>query len=108
MKRVLYFISALALSAVLFSCATTSGIDDGSSYKRMKYNEKAYNKAFDEGNYDVCISMLRGRNKNDSDIKDNLDIGMLCFMNGDYEESNRVLDKTDSLMTEAFTKSISR
>ena len=108
MKRVLYFISALALSAVLFSCATTSGIDDGSPYKRMKYNEKAYNKAFDEGNYDVCISMLRGRNKNDSDIKDNLDIGMLCFMNGDYEESNRVLDKTDSLMTEAFTKSISR
>lgn len=108
MKRVFYLISAMALSVVLFSCATTAGINDGSPYKRMKYNEKAYNKAFEEGKYDICISMLRGKNKDNSDIKDNLDIGMLCYMNEDYEESNRVFDETDRLMTEAFTKSISK
>ncbi len=109
MKRVLFPLFIVLTSLVLFSCATNSGLDtDGSPYKRMKYNEKAYNKAFEEENYSTCISMLRGRNKDNRDIKDNLDIGMLCYMNEDYKESIRVLDETDALMTEAFTKSISR
>ena len=106
------FLSSAGLCIVLFvfvSCATTKGIQTGAAkYGTIKYNQKKFDAAFEKKNYSTCIAMLHDKNKDGKDIRDNLDEAMLCYMLNDYESSSEIFELTDSLMQEAFTKSISK
>ncbi len=76
--------------------------------KPIKYNEEKYLKAYEQRDYSTCLGMLLYKTKKKTNIRDNLDIAMLYFINGDYEQASIVFEKTDALMFDTLTKSITK
>lgn len=113
MKRVLKFFSAaLMAGALLCSCASVSssaGLKSSAHPKKIKYNEKRFNSALAKGDFTACAGMLLGQNVSGNDvIRQNLDIAMLEHYAKAYGASNEICNRTDGLMHDAVTKSITK
>ncbi len=113
-----FFKILILLSAcLLFSCASTK-IDDADvvvekkqtskKIKPIKYNEEKYIKAYEQRDYSTCLGMFLYKTKKKANIRDNLDLAMLYFLNGEYEQASVVFEKTDAQMFDALGKSITK
>src|SRR5574344_1578678 len=94
-----FFIApVLVLSLALVSCASS-----------VRYNQAELQSACDSGDIGACLRMARSTKKTKTDaILRNLDIAMLEHFAGSYESSLKTLNKTDLLMHDAATKSVSQ
>jgi len=104
MNRILKNYSFLMLAVLLLaSCASTK-----TNGNKLTFEE--YTNRLDERDFDTCIDYLESQNKkkNNNRIKDNFDEAMLLHYKGEYEKSLEILNSTDFLMHDAFTKSISK
>mgnify|MGYP006875883397 FL=1 len=113
MKRVLKIFSAVLVAGVLLcSCASVSssaGLQSSAHPKKIRYNEKRFNSALAKGDFTSCAGMLLGQNVSGNDvIRQNLDIAMLEHYAKAYGASNEICNKTDGLMHDAVTKSITK
>jgi len=111
MKKITRAIAASAVILSLFaSCATTKNVDDASTKanktktekaeksgktektakgskskpKKGKFDQEAYNTAYESRDYDTCIAMLTSKNDSINLIRDNLDANMLTYLTEDY------------------------
>lgn len=103
-KYIRYAIGTLlivALTFSLFTCATTGG-------KKGKELDAKISKAFGKDDFIECAKLIGEKDKKGTDIALNLDIGLLQHIAGDYEASIKTLNKSATLIDEAFTKSISK
>lgn len=57
--------------------------------KKVKFDQDAYNAAFESGDYATCVGMLSGKNNQNDLIKDHLDIDMLMYLMQDYTGSGK-------------------
>ena len=48
------------------------------------------------------------KTKKKADIRDNLDLGMLYFLTGDYAQASAIFEKADAQMYDSVTKSVTR
>ena len=87
MKSLRISLMAALLVPMLFSCASA------------KFNQVGFNKAYQAGNYALCIKMLKGKNygKNNAALK-NIDIGVLAHYAKNYETSAAHFDNGDKLL----------
>lgn len=76
--------------------------------KPIKYNEEKYLKAYEQRDYSTCLGMMLYKTRKKANIRDNLDLAMLYFINGDYEQASLVFEKTDVQMFDTLTKSITK
>ncbi|MCK9171383.1 MAG: hypothetical protein M0P01_13300 [Treponema sp.] len=112
-KNVLKFVfAALSAGALLCACASvssSSGLTASDHPQKIKYNEKRFNAALERGDFTTCAGMLLGQNVNANDvIRQNLDIAMLEHYAKAFDASDEICGKTDRLMHDAVTKSISK
>ena len=108
----------LLLAGLLVSCASaevenqemqnSEAVSHQKKIKPLKYNPTEYKKAFDQRDYLTCLRMFLYKTKKKADIRDNLDLAMLYFLNGDYAKASSVFEKTDAQMFDALTKSITK
>lgn len=102
MKKLIRAIAASFVIVGLFaSCATTSGVETEaaektqtqekkktvSKTKKKKFDQEAYNAAFDAGDYDTCLAMLNdksGKKEERSAVRNELDADMLIYLSQDY------------------------
>lgn len=52
--------------------------------KKVKFDQAAYDKAYEAGDYDTCIGMLNSKNVKKDLIKDELNADMLTYLKADY------------------------
>lgn len=114
----LFFKILILLSVCLvFSCASTKIDDDGVAaekkqdsrkIKPIKYNEEKYINAYEQRDYSTCLGMLLKKTKKKAGIRDNLDLAMLYFLNGDYAQASAVFERTDAQMFDALGTSITK
>ena len=87
-------IKRIALSALLisflpffFSCSSA------------KFDEVSFEKAYQEGNYELCIKMLKGKDygKDNATLK-NIDIGVLAHYAKNYKLSSKHFNESDRLL----------
>ncbi len=107
------------LICVLSSCAsskvetkenlqTVENANSSKKIKPIKYNEEKYQQAYKNRDYETCLGMLLYQTRKKADIRDNLDLGMLYFLTGDYAQASAVFEKTDAQMYDSITKSVTR
>lgn len=107
------------LICVLSSCAsskvekkenlqTVEASNSNKKIKLIKYNEQKYQQAYKNRDYETCLGMLLYQTRKKADIRDNLDLGMLYFLTGDYAQASAVFEKTDAQMYDSITKSVTR
>lgn len=105
MKKLIRGLAASFLLVSLFAaCATTSAVDNEaaektekaetqekkkpvSKNKKKKFDQEAYNAAFEAGDYESCISMLnerKAKNEQKNIVRHDLDIDMLIYLSQDY------------------------
>ncbi|WP_303919683.1 hypothetical protein [Treponema berlinense] len=118
MKKIIR-IFTLLLALFLISC-TSSNVEVSEEQnaevvgqatkkiKPLKYNQAEYQKAFEQRDYSTCLRMLLYKTKKKANIRDNLDLAMLYFLNGNYAQASVVFEKTDALMFDALTKSVTK
>ena len=98
MKKLIRAVAASFVIVGLFaSCATTSGVETEaaektqtqekkktvSKTKKKKFDQEAYNAAFDAGDYDTCLAMLNdksGKKEERSAVRNELDADMLILL----------------------------
>ena len=77
--------------------------------KKKKYNEARFYKALDEGNFETCTAFLLGQKiTNRERIRQYLDLAFAEHFGKAYDSSIEVCNKTDALMEDAVTKSVTR
>ena len=107
------------LICVLSSCASSKvekqenlqNVETSNSNKKIKpikYNEQKYQQAYQNRDYQTCLGMLLHKTKRKADIRDNLDLGMLYFLTGDYAQASAIFEKADAQMYDSVTKSVTR
>ena len=107
------------LICVLSSCAsskvekqenlqTVETSNSSKKIKPIKYNEQKYQQAYQNRDYETCLGMLLHKTKKNADIRDNLDLGMLYFLTGDYAQASAIFEKVDAQMYDSVTKSVTR
>lgn len=114
MNRIIKIFILLALC--IFSSCASSKINEETAEKSaavkkikpIKYNEEEFSRAYGSRDYATCLGMLLYKTKRKADIKDNLDLAMLYFLNGEYARASAVFEKTDAQMFDALTKSITK
>lgn len=116
MKKLPAILFAVSVMVMLTSCASSGGL----SKKQKKIKDVEYLNSLNQGDFDSCLKYMESlypenskkkKNKNanlQNKIRDDFDIGMLNHYMGDYEKSLQVMNSTDSLMHQAFTKSITQ
>ena len=57
--------------------------------KKMKFDQAAYDEAFQAGDYNTCASMLLGKGNERNAVKDMLDADMLMYFNENYLGSGK-------------------
>jgi hypothetical protein len=93
-----FIVPVFILTFALVSCASS-----------VRYNQVELQSARDSGDINACLRMARNTKKTKTDvIMRNLDIALLEHFAGSYESSLKTLNKTDLLMHDAVTKSISQ
>ena len=87
MKYLKISIMVVFLLPMLFSCASA------------KFDQIGFDKAYRDGNYELCMKMLKGRNygKNNAALK-NIDIGVLAHYAKKYEASATYFNEGDRLL----------
>ena len=107
------------LICILSSCASSKvekqenlqNVETSNSSKKIKpikYNEQKYQQAYQNRDYETCLGMLLHKTKKNADIRDNLDLGMLYFLIGDYAQASAIFEKADAQMYDSITKSVTR
>lgn len=107
------------LICVLSSCAsskvekkenlqTVEASNSNKKIKLIKYNEQKYQQAYQSRDYETCLGMLLYKTKKKADIRDNLDLGMLYFLTGNYAQASAVFEIADAQMYDSITKSVTR
>ena len=107
------------LICILSSCAsskvekqenlqTVETANSSKKIKPIKYNEQKYQQAYQNRDYQTCLGMLLHKTKRKADIRDNLDLGMLYFLTGDYAQASAIFEKADAQMYDSITKSVTR
>lgn len=107
------------LICVLSSCAsskvekkenlqTVEASNSNKKIKLIKYNEQKYQQAYQNRDYETCLGMLLYKTKKKADIRDNLDLGMLYFLTGNYAQASAVFEIADAQMYDSITKSVTR
>ena len=101
MKKLIKALVASVLILSFFaSCATTGGVDKSAEpkteaaekpakHKKKKFDQKAYNAAFDAGDYEACLAMINGRKPDKDYVKYMLDADMLMYIQKDYTGSGK-------------------
>lgn len=106
------FLSALSAGILLCSCVTvssSSGLHSSEHPPKIRYNQNRFDKAFGKGDFNECAGMLLSRNVSENDIiQQNLDIAMLEHFGKLYGASHEIFNKTDDLMHDAVTKSVTK
>lgn len=99
-KRVLTAVQCALIVAActLFIVSCASSPDD----------DKAFNKAYDAGDYAKCAKLREKSDKGKGRIDYMLDVAMLEHNAGDWEASSKYCELTEKRIDEAFTKSITR
>lgn len=82
--------------------------DNQKKIKPIKYKEQEFSKAYENRDYKTCLGMLLYKTKKKANIRDNLDLAMLYFLNGEYAQASAVFEKTDEQMFNALTKSVTK
>lgn len=103
MKSFLKFFTIILFVSFFVGCATT-----GKAPKKVKYNEKKFNAAYEEGDYKTCVAMIKNRNKKADNILYMLDAAILEHMDENFSDSQDDLNDTVRAIDDAFTKSVSR
>lgn len=87
MKYLKISVMVVFLLPMLFSCASA------------KFDQIGFDKAYRDGNYELCMKMLKGRNygKNNAALK-NIDIGVLAHYAKKYEASATYFNEGDRLL----------
>lgn len=87
MKYLKISIMSALLLPMLFSCTSA------------KFDQIGFDKAYQDGNYELCIKMLKGKDygKNNAALK-NIDIGVLAHYAKDYEVSAAHFNDGDMLL----------
>lgn len=114
MNRIIKIFILLALC--IFSSCASSKINEETAetsaavkkIKPIKYKEEEFIKAYDSRDYATCLGMFLYKTKKKADIRDNLDLAMLYFLNGEYAQASSVFEKTDAQMFDTLTKSITK
>lgn len=57
--------------------------------KKVKFDQAAYNAAFEAGDYATCLGMISSKNNQNDMIKDHLDADMLMYLLQDYTGSGK-------------------
>ena len=125
MKRRKYRIRCALQSAVAAACicvfASCASLPKGEAealahidsrphaIKKKKYNEARFYKALDEGDFEKCTAFLLGQKITDKErIRQYLDLAFAEHFSKAYDSSIEVCNKTDALMEDAVTKSVTR
>lgn len=90
---------------------TSSSAEKKESQKKikpLKYNEEEFEIAYNNRDYETCLRMFLSKTKKKANIRDNLDLAMLYFLNGEYAQASIVFEKTDEQMFDALTTSITK
>lgn len=90
---------------------TSSSAEKKESQKRIKpfkYNEEEFEIAYNNRDYETCLRMFLSKTKKKANIRDNLDLAMLYFLNGEYAQASIVFEKTDEQMFDSLTTSITK
>lgn len=82
--------------------------DNQKKIKPIKYKEQEFSKAYENRDYKTCLGMLLYKTKKKANIRDNLDLAMLYFLNGEYAQASAVFEKTDEQMFDTLTKSVTK
>lgn len=109
MRKALSDLFVFFLLIMITSCASTGGL----SSRQTKLKETQYLNDLNDGKYKPCLDYLNSLYKKKKPdmtnrIRDNLDMGMLHHYMGEYKNSLEILNETDALMHQAFTKSITQ
>ena len=57
--------------------------------KKAKFNQAAYDAAFEKGDYDTCVGMLAGRGDKEDLVRDLLDADMLMYLSDNYQGAGK-------------------
>ena len=110
------------MSACFFSSCATSKINESvvetsapaekklnkKKIKPIKYKEEKFATAYENRDYETCLGMFLYKTRKKANIRDNLDLAMLYFLNGEYAQASAVFEKTDAQMFDALTKSVTK
>ena len=110
------------VSACFFSSCATSKINESvvetsapaekklnkKKIKPIKYKEEKFATAYENRDYEACLGMFLYKTRKKANIRDNLDLAMLYFLNGEYAQASAVFEKTDAQMFDALTKSVTK
>lgn len=87
MKYLKISVMAVFLLPMLFSCASA------------KFDQIGFDKAYQDGNYELCVKMLKGKDYGkDNAVLKNIDIGVLAHYAKHYEDSAAHLNEGDRLL----------
>lgn len=115
--KIFIFLSVCILSSCASTKITENEVENSVSaekkgeqkkFKPLKYNEEKFAIAYNNRDYETCLRMFLHKTKKKANIRDNLDLAMLYFINGEYAKASVVFEKTDEQMFDALTKSISK
>lgn len=86
-KRIALSVLIISFLPFFFSCSSA------------KFDEVSFEKAYQEGNYKLCIKMLKGKDYGkDMDTLKNIDIGVLAHYAKDYKLSSKHFNEGDRLL----------
>lgn len=115
--RIFIFLSVCIFSSCASSKINENEIETSSSaekkesqkkIKPLKYNEEEFEIAYNNRDYETCLRMFLYKTRKKANIRDNLDLAMLYFLNGEYSQASIVFEKTDEQMFDALTTSITK
>ncbi len=112
--KIFIFLSVCILSSCASSkienetSASVDKKDEQKKFRPIKYNEEKFENAYNNRDYETCLRMFLSKTKKKANIRDNLDLAMLYFLNGEYAQASVVFEKTDEQMFDALTKSITK
>ena len=100
MKRIAFLaFLTFTISSFFVSCASS------------KMTNSLYLSYLDSGDYEPCISYLEEKNKSEKNsdrVRDEFDLAMMRHFQKDYDSSLEILNKTDRLMDDMVTKSVTK
>ncbi len=69
--------------------------------KKVKFDQAAYDAAFEKGDYETCAGMLLGKDDKKNAVRDLLDADMLMYLAANYQESGKAFLETYGKMQQA-------
>ena len=75
-----------------------------SKAKKVKFDQDAYDKAYEAGDYATCIGMLNGKGNKTDLIRDELDADMLTYFSADYTGAGKAFLETYNKMQQVSSE----